>query len=116
MISHYIGVRHFINKDFEDTRKIEEFKEMNMDKTEIFLGEVMFDFDFAHEEFDKYSNYYNRLAGQLNLLNPKIHVINSIIRYKSILAKINYHLSPEVRSFYAKKMRQNDSVRHKKGV
>ena len=96
MISHYIGIEHFIGNDLEDERNLNYSAD-----TDVYLGEILFDFNFEASKdcLDTYSRYYKKLATGLNVLNPNIHVVNEILRYSSFRNK-DYFLPEPVRKFY----------------
>lgn len=96
MISHYIGIEHFIGNDLEDERNLNYSAD-----TDVYLGEILFDFNFEASKdcLDTYSLYYKKLATGLNVLNPNIHVVNEILRYSSFRNK-DYFLPEPVRKFY----------------
>lgn len=96
MISHYIGIEHFIGNDLEDERKLDYSAD-----TDVYLGEILFDFNFelAKDSLNTYSSYYKKLATGLNGLNPNIHVVNEILRYSSFGNK-DFSLPEPVKKFY----------------
>ncbi|MBO4704720.1 MAG: hypothetical protein J5647_03170 [Spirochaetaceae bacterium] len=97
MISHYIGVEHFIEEDLEDDRKITYCAK----DTEVYLGEILFDFKFkdAKEKLRKYSSYYKKLANRLKKLNPNIHVLDDILKY-SLFKDLDFEIADKVKKFY----------------
>ena len=94
MISHYIGVEHFLRNDLADERTLPK-------NADIYLGEILFDFNFdsAKEAFNSYSKYYKKLANSLNENQKKIRVINKIMCY-SLFKANNYKITREIQNFY----------------
>ena len=106
IISHYIGITNFISKPLYDERK-DVFEKLNIKNAEIILGAILFDFNFknAKECFEKYSDYYIKLAKQLNTLPDNILVLENLIKYSDIIADNNYKISDKVRDYYFNKSR-----------
>lgn len=101
MISHYIGIRNFITQPLYDERK-DVFKNINIKESEIILGEILFDFNFDNAKncFKAYSDYYRKLANQLNTLSNDIFVLKDLIKYSDILKDKNYCISEKVKTYY----------------
>ena len=98
IISHYIGLEHFINKENDE----EQERSSELPKNaEIYLAEIMFDFNFeeAQDSFEAYSVYYRNIAESLNSLNPKIHVVPELLKY-SLFKTNEYKLPEAIRKFY----------------
>ena len=97
MISHYVGIEHFVENDLKDVRKL-HYCETD---TDVYLGEILFDFSFetARVCLDTYSTYYKKLANKLNEINPSIHVVDEILKY-SLFKENDYTLPQRVRNYY----------------
>lgn len=100
MLSHYIGLENYISNKLCDKRKLP-------DKAKIYLGEILFDFKCAKDEFNNYTTIYSKMASSLNNLNSgKIHVLKEPLKY-SLFAKddCSYKLSENVKQFYFGKLK-----------
>ena len=94
MISHYIGLKHFVTEP-----RMEKGIKYNNQK--VILGEIMFDFSFeeAQTKFNNYSKMYSKLANKLNTMDKRIYVLEEPLKY-SMFKTNGYKLNPIVREFY----------------
>ena len=94
LISHYIGLEHFVNNDFCDDRSLPE-------NAEVYLGEILFDFSFAEskEKLAAYTETYKKVAKELNGLQKGSHVLSEPLKY-SLFKDADFTLSAPIRSFY----------------
>ena len=110
MISHYIGVTHFIDKGVEamDPKQksyFEKLDELRKNGADFILGEVLFAFDDTVDKgaikLSKYSSIYEKLAKKLND-NPdkpsNLHVLPNVLTYQELLA--GFELDNKVKAFY----------------
>lgn len=87
MIHHYIGITNFTNKNFyrcNHNKKIEEDYASNND-TEIFFGEIVFDFnsEFSNKKMKNYKDTYSLLKSSLND-NDKITLLDDLLLYQDL--------------------------------
>lgn len=94
MISHYIGLKHFVSESIIDDR-------LKYNGQKVILGEIMFDFSFeeAQTKFNNYSKMYSKLANILKDMDKKIFVLEEPLKY-SMFKNNGYKLNPIVRDFY----------------
>lgn len=94
MISHYIGLKHFVSESIIDDR-------LKYNGQKVILGQIMFDFSFeeAQTKFNNYSKMYSKLANKLNEMDKRIFVLKEPLRY-SMFKNNNYKLNPIVKKFY----------------
>ena len=95
IISHYIGVKNYLNpiKEKEDERKLPT-------NAKVYLGTILFDFDFDKEKdnvLKKYSDLYQNLAHGLNNKNEGITLLNQVIKYSDLKEFIK---NPKIKKFY----------------
>ena len=111
MISHYYGIRHFMNKEFvKDTENIyKNVREYNAE--EIILGEILFD-DFSNVDslnsyLDNYENEYSSLATIINEQYQKdkekpkdvsFRVLPTSLHYSKLRNYISEY--PQIYNFY----------------
>ncbi len=101
MVSHYVGIRNFLNGDFYENENLSLPKGYS-ENSKILLGEILFD-NFGRiftEQLNSYKADYEILAKKLNeeLKNvPNCKVLGTSLLYSSLK---NFPTDEKVRKFY----------------
>lgn len=106
MISHYYGIRNFIDKQYSETNNdlLKEILDYNAE--EILLGEIFFDNipdSMRSKYLEPYENDYSKLAKIMNdqLENENItnfKVLENLLRYTDLINFVSN--LPEVKNYY----------------
>ena len=93
-ISHFIGIRNYIDYGSDKTER------RNIPKDyKIYLGEIVFDaFNFARgkTQYENYKKHYNLLVKGLKNLAPKFELVEELLKY----SELEKYCEPTVRNYY----------------
>ncbi len=94
MVSHYIGIKNFI----ENKKSLDSKIELK-DNFEIILGTILFDGWKDEEYLSDYRNEYQKLVNHLNKNKPKeLKILDDILTYQEVFK--NYNLDEKVKKYY----------------
>lgn len=107
MVSHYVGIRNFIDRKFydEDDENLDSVKKYFDSESEILLGEILFD-NLSTDLISYLNDYetkYRKLAKILNNECDKANLSNLKIIEKSLRYSAINDVEKKIRQFYFKK-------------